>query len=235
MSEWKQKRFWKAAAAAEVEGGWSVSLDGRAIKTPAKAPLVMPTQALADAVAAEWDAQDEIIDPGSMPFTRSANSAIDKVVPQRSDVIAMLADYGDSDLLCYRAEAPAELVNRQAEAWDPLLDWARDTYGAPLIMAQGVMHVAQPPASLAALRAPLEEANAFEIAALHDLIALSGSLVIGLKATVVGDPEPLWQASRVDEQFQIDQWGDDEEAAVASSIKQQSFADAHRFYHLVQN
>jgi len=235
MSEWKQKRFWKAAAATEVDGGWSVALDGRFIKTPAKTALVMPTQALAEAVAAEWDAQEEEIDPGTMPFTRSANSAIDKVVPQRADVVAMLAAYGDSDLLCYRAEGPSELVARQADAWDPLLDWARETYGAPLILAQGVMHVAQPKASLAALRAPLEAASPFEVAALHDLIALSGSLVIGLKATVVDDPEPLWQASRVDEQYQIDQWGDDEEAAVASSIKRQAFADAHRFYHLVQN
>lgn len=235
MSEWKQKRFWKTTEATEVAGGWSVVLDGRSIKTPAKTALVMPTLALAEAVAAEWDAQEDEINPSSMPLTRSANSAIDKVVPQRADVIAMLADYGDADLLCYRAEGPSELVARQAKAWDPLLDWARAAYGAPLILAEGVMHVAQPKASLAALRAPLDQATEFEIAALHDLIALSGSLVIGLKATVVADPEPLWQASRVDEQYQIDQWGDDEEAAAASSVKRQAFADAHRFYHLVQN
>lgn len=235
MSEWKQKRFWKNAAAHEVDGGWSVGLDGRMIKTPAKSALVMPTLALAEAVAEEWDAQEEEIDPGSMPLTRSANSAIDKVVPQKHAVIDMLADYGDSDLLCYRAEGPSDLVRRQADAWDPLLEWAREVYGAPLLLAEGVMHVAQPPASLKALREPLEQATAFEVAALHDLIALSGSLVIGLKATVVDDPESLWQASRVDEAYQIDQWGDDEEAAVASSKKRQAFYDAHRFYHLVQN
>ena len=132
MSEWKAKRFWKAARTEEADGGFTVLLDTRTVKTPAKAALVVPTQTMADAIAAEWDAQDEVVDPTKMPFTRSANSAIDKVSVQHAEVAQMLADYGDADLLCYRAERPQGLIDRQAAAWDPLLDWAADALGARL-------------------------------------------------------------------------------------------------------
>ncbi|HRK43181.1 MAG TPA: ATP12 family chaperone protein, partial [Gemmobacter sp.] len=153
MSAWKPKRFWKAATPAPVEGGFTVTLDGRPVKTPAKTLLVLPTEAMARLIAAEWDAQAEMVAPETMPATRAANSALDKVQAQFAEVAEMLAEYGGTDLLCYRAEGPEALVARQAAGWDPLLDWARDRYQAPLVATAGVMFIAQPPGSLAALRA----------------------------------------------------------------------------------
>ena len=234
MSEWKSKRFWKEARAEEAEGGFAVTLDGRAVKTPGKSALVVPTPQMAEFIAAEWDAQDEVIDPMTMPATRAANSAIEKVAPQREAVIEALAEYGASDLICYRAEKPQALVDRQADAWDPLVAWAKGTLGADLVLTTGVMFVAQPSEALAALRTPLTQATAFELAGLHDLIMLSGSLVIGLKAREQQDVSSLWQASRVDETYQAEEWGFDEEAVEAAAAKEAAFHAAHRFYLLAR-
>ena len=129
MSEWKPKRFWTASAVVATDGGFTVELDGRRVRTPAKAALVLPTRAMAEAVAREWDAQEKEIDPATMPFTRSANAAIDKVQHQHAEVADMLSDYGDSDLLCYRATHPEALIERQRREWDPALDWAAETLG----------------------------------------------------------------------------------------------------------
>ncbi|MEE4188614.1 MAG: ATP12 family protein, partial [Roseobacter sp.] len=148
MSEWKAKRFWKEALVLKEDSGFAIALDGRPVKTPAKRPLVVPTRGFADAVAAEWAAQDEMIDPTSMPFTRSANAALDKVSIQKAEVADMLAAYGDSDLLCYRAEYPGELVARQKARWDPVLDWAEHMLGARLLPRSGVMHAPQDPEAL---------------------------------------------------------------------------------------
>ncbi|HBS50929.1 MAG TPA: ATPase [Rhodobacteraceae bacterium] len=233
MTEWKRKRFWTEAAVQAEDDGFTVALDGRVVQTPAKTPLHLPTRAMAEAVAQEWDAQEGEIDPLSMPVTRSANAALDKVVPQSDEVIAMLAEYGDADLLCYRAEAPAELVRRQAEAWDPALDWAAETYGARLIPVQGVLHRPQDARVLARLRAPLEAMSAFRIAAMHDLISLSGSLVLGLAASEGWrDPEAVWRLSRLDEDWQEEQWGIDEEAAAQAAHKRAAFLHAKRFFDL---
>lgn len=234
MTEWAAKRFWTGAEVAPAEaGGFTVTLDGRAVKTPAKAPLVLPTRALAEAVAAEWQAQGEKIDPGTMPVTRAANSAIDKVTPQHAEVVEMLAAYGGTDLLCYRAEAPEALAARQAQAWDPLLDWAAETYDARLNVGAGVMHIPQPADALRKLRAPVAAMTPFELAGFHDLVALSGSLVIAL-ATVAGvaPPEELWAASRIDETWQEEQWGTDAEAAEQAETKRRAFLAAQRFYAL---
>lgn len=230
MSEWKSKRFWSEASARAEAGGFGIFLDDRPVKTPGRAPLIVPTWALAEAIAQEWAAQGETIDPTTMPATRAANSAIEKITPQREAVVDALAEYGASDLICYRADKPAELVARQADAWDPLLNWAHATLGAALTTTTGVMFLAQNPEALAALRAPLTQATAFELAGLHDLIMLSGSLVIGLKARGVHDPSALWQASRVDETFQADEWGYDEEAVDVAAGKEAAFHAAHRFY-----
>ena len=124
MSDWRPKRFWTAATVEPAPGGHTVHLDGRPVRTPGKSPLIVPTEAMARAIAAEWDAQTGIVRPETMPFTRSANSAIEKVAPQFDEVVGLLAAYGETDLLCYRAHGPAELMARQAAAWDPLLDWA---------------------------------------------------------------------------------------------------------------
>ncbi|SFE30981.1 ATP12 family chaperone protein [Roseivivax sediminis] len=235
MSEWAAKRFWTAAEAVAQGAGHSVELDGRAVKTPSKAPLVVPSRAMAEAVAAEWRAQGERIDPMSMPVTRGANAAIDRVRVQHAEVADMLADYGDSDLLCYRAEAPAELVSRQAAAWDPLLDWAGDTFGARLSPRTGIMHEAQDPEALARLRREVHALDAFDLTAFHDLVSLSGSLVIGLAAERgAHDPEALWAASRIDETWQEELWGADEEAADVAAKKRGAFLDAVRFLALAR-
>ncbi|MBV7408145.1 ATP12 family chaperone protein [Maritimibacter sp. DP1N21-5] len=234
MSEWAPKRFWKETKAGAVEGGFTVFLDARTVRTPAKAALTVPTLALAEALAAEWDAQAERIDPRTMPMTRTANSAIDKVVPQHAEVAEMLAAYGDSDLTCYRADAPDELVARQAAGWDPLLDWAAETFGARLAPRTGIVHVAQEDAALERLAAEVHALDQFRLAAFHDLVALSGSLVIALAVTRGRlMPEEAWRLSRIDEDFQIEQWGEDEEAAEQAAIKRQAFHDAALFFRLI--
>jgi chaperone required for assembly of F1-ATPase len=235
MSEWAAKRFWKVAGVEPCEGGFAVALDGRRVKTPAKAALVVPSRALAEAIAAEWDAQEEEIRPQTMPMTRAANAAIDKVAVQMDEVVGALAEYGTTDLLCYRADAPEALVARQAAAWDPLLDWAGEALGARLVPVTGVMHAAQDDAALANLRAEVAGLDAFELTALHDLVGLPGSLVIGLAALKHAfELDALWQASLVDELWQEEQWGPDEEAQEMRAHKGQAFADAGRFLRLVR-
>jgi len=233
MSGWTAKRFWKEATVEPEAGGFGVRLDGRAVKTPAKAPLVLPTRALAEAVAAEWDAQDEKIDPATMPFTRAANAAIDKVAVQFDEVAGLIAAYGETDLLCYRADGPEALTARQAEAWDPLLDWAEAALGARLTATAGVMHIAQPEPALDALRARVRSLDPFALTALHDLVGLSGSLIIGFAALENwSDADTLWHLSRIDEAWQEEQWGADEEAAELAARKKQEFLQALRFYTL---
>lgn len=233
MSVWAARRFWTNASAVSAEGGFAVHLDDRPVRTPLKAPLVLPTLALAEAVAAEWQAQDGKVNPETMPFTRTANSAIDKVAPQFDAVAAMLAEYGGSDLLCYRAEGPEDLVERQAEAWDPILIWALERFGADLVVTSGVIHVAQPVESLVALHRTVGEMTPFQQSAFHDLVALSGSLVLALAVTegrvTAGE---AWRLSRIDEDWQISLWGEDEEAAEVAARKQAAFLQADRFYAL---
>jgi len=233
MSEWAARRFWEKASVAPSGARFSVRLDDRPVRTPAKAPLVVPTRELASSIAAEWDAQSGKIDPRDMPLTRAANAAIDKVVPQQAEVVSMLADYGDADLTCYRAEAPAELVARQAAAWDPLLDWATDCFGARLVPVTGVVHSPQNATSLARLKQPLMAMSAFELAGFHDLVSLSGSLVIGLAASRNFLPiDVLWARSRIDEDWQEQKWGRDDEASAAAAQKRRGFLEAAKFYRL---
>ncbi len=233
MSAWKAKRFWTAAEALACDGGFTVLLDGRAVKTPAKAALVVPTLAMAQAIAAEWDAQTGEVRPATMPVTRAANSAIDKIIPQRDEVVEIIAAYGQSDLLCYRAIGPAALVERQAAGWDPVLHWAAEALGARLVATAGVMHVAQPPEALARLTARVAGMTEFQLAGLHDLVAISGSLVLALAVTEMRlTPEEAWALSRIDENWQIEQWGADEEAAEMEAFRHVAFNDASRFYAL---
>ncbi len=233
MSDWKPKRFWKESAVVEAERGHTVELDGRRVKTPAKAALVLPTRDMAMAVAAEWDAQDKEVDPATMPFTRSANAAIDKVRVQHAEVADMLADYGDSDLLCYRASHPEALQARQAAAWDPALDWASEVLNARLSPVVGVVHQPQTKPALDALRDQVHALNAFQLAAFHDLVSLSGSLILGF-ATAKNwrSTEEIWSISQIDENWQIEQWGHDDEASAATEVKKAAFLHAKRFFDL---
>ncbi|WP_420004012.1 ATP12 family chaperone protein [Arenibacterium sp. LLYu02] len=231
MSEWKQKRFWKAVSVEPEGEGFAVALDGRRVKTPAKAPLVVPTQAMAEAIAAEWEAQVEVVDPLSMPNTRSANAAIDKVTIQFAEVADMLAEYGDSDLLCYRAESPDELVARQSARWDPALDWAAESLGARLKPRSGILHAPQDSAALEALRVRVHEMTHFQLAAFHDLVGISGSLILGFAAAEGWRPlDEIWELSRLDERWQEEQWGPDEEAQEHEALKKQAFLHAAAFY-----
>jgi chaperone required for assembly of F1-ATPase len=233
MTEWRMKRFWSDARPAQAEGGWAIALDGKPVHTPARAPLVVPTEALAEAMAEEWRRQEEAVDPGAMPLTRAANSAIDKVGPQFARVAEMLAEYAETDLVCYRAESPEALADAQAEAWDPLMDWARSALRAPLVATAGILPVEQPAHALGALRGRIERQDSFALTALHDLVTLSGSLVIGLAAQEgVLPPEDLWERSRVDEAWQERQWGRDAEAAEATARKRAAFLEAARFHVL---
>lgn len=231
MSGWAQKRFWKAVTVAEAAEGFEVELDGRRVKTPAKAPLMVPTREMAEAIAAEWDAQTESVNPNSMPCTRSANAAIDKVTHQHSEVAAMLAEYGDSDLLCYRADSPVELAARQAAEWDPVLDWAEAELGVRLLPRTGVLHQPQEPAVLAVLAEKTRAMSSFQLAAFHDLVGISGSLILGFAAASGWrSAEEIWLLSRLDERWQEEQWGEDEEAQAAAEVKRQEFLHAKRFF-----
>jgi chaperone required for assembly of F1-ATPase len=233
MSEWKAKRFWKEATVEGTEDGYRVLLDGRGVATPSKAPLIVPTRAMADAIAAEWDAQEGEIKPLTMPVTRAANSAIEKVTPQHAGVADMLAEYGGTDLLCYRAEGEGELTQRQAQGWDPLLDWAHERYGARLILGAGIMPVAQNPDAVARLRRAAHDVPPFPMTALHDLVTLTGSLILGLAVSEGHiSARKSWALSRIDEDWQIEQWGADEEAAEAASAKEAQLLDAEAFWAL---
>lgn len=233
MSEWKTKRFWSEATVSEAGEGYEILLDGRPVKTPAKRLLAVPTRRFAKAIAAEWDAQSEEIDPLSMPFTRSANAALDKVAIQRDEVADMLAAYGDSDLLCYRADYPDALVARQAEQWDPLLDWAAENLGARLMPRIGVMHAPQDAAALARLSCRVHDMSDFQLAGFHDLVSLSGSLILAFAATLNhAPPKAVWDISRLDEIWQAEEWGKDEEAEAAATIKQSAFFHAKQVFDL---
>lgn len=233
MSEWKARRFWKAAGIAPTQDGFAILLDGRPVKTPAKAPLSVPNRALARAIAAEWDAQEGEIDPRAMPLTRSANAAIDKVAAQHDEVAELIAAYGDSDLLCYRAEGPAGLVGRQAAGWDPVLAWARDTQGLDLKPVTGLIHHPQSAEARARAAVLTREMDAFALTAFHDLVGLSGSFVLGLAAARgLETPETLWALSRIDEDWQEEQWGRDDEAAESAQVKRAAFLHAARFHAL---
>jgi len=228
-----KKRFWTETGVRPIDAGHGVTLDGRPIRTPAKAALVVPTRPLAEAIAAEWQTVEAEVDPALMPLTRRANAAIDKVSPQRTAVVQMLAEYGATDLLCYRAAHPAELATAQAAAWDGLLDWAAAQYDARLHVTTGVVPVAQDAPALARLFAALDGFTPFALTGVHDLVTLSGSLVIGLAATAPdADIEALWQAAQVDESWQTQLWGEDDEAREATGRKHQAFLDAFRFFLL---
>ena len=229
-----RRRFWTRATVGPEPGGFGVALDARPLTTPAGAPLVVPTAALATAIAAEWDALDGAVRPDRLPLTRAANSAIDRVAPGREAVIDAIAAYGASDLLSYRAREPEGLAARQAAGWDPWLVWVARRLGAPLVAVTGVMHEPQPPASLAALRAAVAGRDAFALTALHELVALSGSLVLGLAvADGALDPAEAWDLSRIDEAWQAELWGVDAEAAAAAAARRADFLQARALIALL--
>ena len=223
------RRFYKRVELVAADGGgFAVRLDGRGARTPGKRPLVAPTRAVAELIAAEWAGQGETIEPLSMPATRLANSAIDGVADTLGATRATIAAYAAADLVCYRAEGPAALVALQAEAFYPALAWARDRFGAHFVTTVGVAHVAQPEEALAAARAAVEAyADPFAVAALHVMTSLSGSLLLTLM-TAEGalGPRAAWRAAHVDQDFQISRWGEDDEARRRHAARWRDFEAA---------
>jgi chaperone required for assembly of F1-ATPase len=209
----QRKRFYASAGIAETSDGFAIVLDGKPVRTPSRHTLVVPTREIADSVAAEWDAQKEIIDPMTMPLTRLANSVIDAVANRVDAVAEDIAKYFYSDLLFYRAGHPAGLVANEATHWDPVLFWAADALGAHFILTEGIGHVHQPDQAVAAARAALP-ADPWSIAALHVVTALTGSALLAL-ALMRGvlDEDQVWAAAHVDEDWNIEKWGVDEEVA----------------------
>jgi chaperone required for assembly of F1-ATPase len=227
------KRFWTEVALAEEAGGWSILLDARPLKTPARATLAVPALPLAQAIAEEWRACGDQIDPRAMPLTGLANAAVDHVAPKPEVFVNDLARYAEGDLLCYRADHPAKLVAAQAAAWDPLLDWARKRFAAEFVVATGIVHVPQPPATIAALTAALAPATPFQLAALSPIVTIGGSLVTALALFEQAiDPDAAWDALTVDDRWQLDQWGADDEAVAALANRRADFAAAARFLTL---
>lgn len=209
------KRFYEAVSVGEDgEGGYAVLLDGKTVRTPSKAKLAVPTPTAAEMVAAEWAAQKDIINPLTMPVTRLVNTVIDGVALDPQPVFEDILRYSSTDLLCYRADAPQRLVELQAESWDPILGWASDRLGARFILAEGVMHQEQPREAIAAFGAGLKRHDdAFRLACLHTVTTLTGSALLALAyAEAVVDADEVWRLAHVDEDWQISQWGDDEEA-----------------------
>lgn len=208
------QRAYETVTTAPVVDGHAVLLDGKPVRTPRRASLIVPTAALADAIAAEWHAQGKTVRPDTMPLTQFAATAIDRARPDRDALVAAIARYGETDLVCYRADAPPALVERQRAIWQPLVDWAALVHDAPLRVVEGVMPTDQPAEALLALRAAVARHDEWRLAALSVATATAGSLVIGL-ALVGGriGVDMAWAASQLDETFQIELWGEDAEAA----------------------
>lgn len=224
------KRFWKQVDVVEADGGHGLALDGRRVNTPGRLPLVVPSRALAEAIAAEWVSIEQDIDPRAMPLTGLANAAVERVAPDPRAFAGVLARYGESDLLCYRADQPPELVARQAAAWDPLLDWAARHYGVRFEIATGVMHVAQPDETVARLSDAILTRPPFELVGLAPVVTITGSLVAALAlAEDAATPDTIWGAALVDELWQEEQWGADPIAVDARAAREAEYQSAVRF------
>jgi chaperone required for assembly of F1-ATPase len=229
-----RRRFYQLATAAEGEGGFPVLLDGRPVRTPARRPLAAPARALGEAIAAEWDAQRDLIDPAAMPLTRLANTIIDGVATSGEAVAADVIKYLGSDLVFYRTDQPERLVALQAERWDPLLAWARDELGARFILAEGVMHARQPEHAIAAAAAHVPR-DPWRLGAVHSVTTLTGSALIAL-ALAVGklDVDEAWSAAHVDEDWNMEQWGRDELALARRDFRFDDMKAAATILSLVQ-
>lgn len=227
------KRFYKQVSATQSANGVAVELDGRAIKTPAGQQLSLYSKALADAVAKEWDSQEDKVEHKTMPLTTLSYAAIDQVASNRSLIEGEVAAYGCSDLICYRAQSPDELSAEEAQAWDPVVTWLKDVHGLALVLSEGVNHVAQEEKTLEFVKSYLSRQNSFTMAALERLTGLLGSVFLAIAlAEKFITPDTAWQASRVDEIYQAKQWGEDEESLRETQAKYRDFCAAAQFLTL---
>ncbi|KIP99054.1 ATPase [Agrobacterium tumefaciens] len=214
------KRFYKDVSVGETEeGAFTVLLDGKTMRTPAKSPLSVPTRALAQLLRDEWDAQTEVVDPTIMPVSRHVNTAIDGIASDPQAVFEDILRFSSSDLLCYRAGEPQELVERQSDQWDPILDWAANTLGARFILVEGVIHQEQPREAIAAFAVTLRKYDTpIELAALHTMTSLTGSAILAVAlAEEVRDLDDIWTLAHLDENWTAEQWGEDEDAQIRNA------------------
>lgn len=229
------KRFYKSVASQVCDQGHQLLLDDRPVKTPMRLPLVLPTRAMADAVAEEWEAQGEEIVIASMPLTGFANAAIDQVAPQHARFVDDTAAYGETDTLCYRADPGDPLADRQDRDWEPILQWAENRYDISMIRVAGIIHQPQSPHSLSRLKAPVMAMDAFFLAGFSTLTSLGGSLVAALAlAENAFDSERIWQAICLEELWQEELWGADAEAVQARTQRRAAFDAAWRFCCIAQ-
>jgi chaperone required for assembly of F1-ATPase len=229
------KRFYKAVSIVEAADGWRVLLDGRAVKTVGGRAQVMPTQALAQALAEEWAAQGEEIDPAAFPLRDMVDYTLDVVAADPAEAIAALIPYAETDTLCYRADPDAHLYPRQLEVWEPVLREAEARYGIQFERVSGIMHRPQSPATLAALRGALEGADPYTLAGLRNLTSLAASLVIALAALEDGaDLDRLWAAASLEEEWQADLWGREWEAEERRAKRARAFASAAGFVRMAR-
>lgn len=228
------KRFYQHATVEAEPTGFSIRLDGRPVKTPGKRPLALPSQSLAQAVAGEWAAQQTHIDPESMPLTKMANTAIDAVTGMEAEVAADMAAFAGTDLLCYRAAHPLELVERQQAGWDPLLAWAGEALGIELRTATGIMPVTQDAEALEEARRQAEGFDALHLTPLHVMTTLTGSMILAL-AHAHGrlDAHEAWALAHIDEDWQWSLWGTDEEATARRAKRWAEMDAASRFFKLL--
>lgn len=215
------KRFWTTAAVTQAASGWGVALDGKPLRTPARAALTLPTAALAHTIAAEWNAQGDVVNPRSLPMTGLANAAIDRVAPDLAAFADGLAVFAENELLAYRADYPPPLVAHQAAQWDPWLAWAQQRYGIMFTTVTGIIHRPQPPATLARITSAYRAFDAFRLAALNPVVTISGSALIGLAvADGAMDAATAWEIGHLDELWQAEQWGKDPLAEAGHAERQ---------------
>jgi chaperone required for assembly of F1-ATPase len=228
------KRFWKDVTVEPEGAGWTIKLDGRPVKTPARAALVAPSERLAEAIRGEWLSVEGDVDPRAMPLTGLANAAIDRVAPDRATFAGGLARYAEADLLCYRAEGPRQLVVRQEREWDKLLAWARRRYDVDFTTTAGLVHVEQPRATVERLSQAVAALDPFRLAGLSPLVTVGGSLIAAL-AVLEGatTPDEAWEAVSIDERWQLEQWGVDPEAEAALESRCGDFLAGARFLDLL--
>lgn len=228
------KRFWKVAQAVPAGEGWGVELDERPLRTPGRALLAVPIQALGEAIAEEWATAVGTIEPWAMPLTGLAYAAIDRIAPDRSAFAASLGTYAQGDLACYRAEGPETLAASQEESWDALLGWARRRYDVDFVTTTGIVHVSQPRATVERLAHAVAERDPFHLAGLSPLVTIGGSLVAGLAVLESAlTPEQAWHAVSIDERWQVEKWGADAEAEAAMASRRRDFLAAARFLELL--
>jgi chaperone required for assembly of F1-ATPase len=238
MEEYAQsmRRFWKEVTTEQSAYGLAIRLDGKPVKTPLRAELTVPTQMLADAVISEWEAVEEKIDPAAMPMTGFANAAIDRIGPERATFVDAISAYGETDLFCYRAEQGEPLAVRQAEVWEPWLEWARARYGVVFNVVEGIMPQPQPADTVERLKAAVTSRGTFELAAMAKLAHLSGSLVATLALVErAGTARELWNASCLDEIWQEELWGEDYFATKNRNDREAEFMQAARFLELLRS